>query len=241
MSTALRSLMGGRWIEGTGKPDILVNPVNGTALAHASSQGLNLAAGLQQARSASAALRHLGYAGRAALLAKTAEVLTQHRARYFEIALLNSGSPEPDASIDIDGSLFTLKYFARAGAALGNANYLAEGDKLQLSEDGSFAATHIDVPVRGAAVHINAFNFPAWGLREKAAPTLLSGVAVVAKPATATAWLTCEMIKDVHEAGQKCTAIRRALVPRPLLPAARKALLARIAALSANGANRGTA
>jgi 3,4-dehydroadipyl-CoA semialdehyde dehydrogenase len=193
--------MGGRWIDGTGKPDILVNPVNGTAVAHASSQGLDLAAGLRQARAASIALRQLGYTGRAALLGKTADVLTRHRVRYFEIALQNSGSPESDAGIDIDGALFTMKYFARAGTALGNANYLANGDMLQLSKDGSFDATHIAVPVRGAAIHINAFNFPAWGLWEKAAPTLLSGVAVVAKPATTTAWLTYEMIKDVHEAG----------------------------------------
>ena len=200
MTIELRSLLGGQWVAGGGQPDLLVNPTDSSPLAHASTQGLDLGEGLRQARAASSTLRSLGYAARAALLGKTAEVLAQSRARYFEIALRNSGSTEADAGIDIDGALFTLKFFARVGAALGSASYLAERDRLSLSKDGAFDATHIAVPVRGAAIHINAFNFPAWGLWEKAAPTLLSGVPLVAKPATATAWLAHEMIKDVHAA-----------------------------------------
>lgn len=198
----LQNYVCGRWTEGRGTGVALCDPVLGTEIERASTEGIDFAAALAHARnSGGPALRALCYAERAALLGMVADVLSANRPAYFEIALANSGSPESDASIDIDGAIFTLKYFARSGAALGSARYLKDGERERLAKDEAFQSLHIAQPLRGAAILINAFNFPAWGLWEKAAPALLSGVPVLAKPATATAWLTQRMVEDVVKAG----------------------------------------
>lgn len=192
----------GRWTAGSGPGQALRDPVLGTELARASTEGLDYRAALEHARrTGGPALRSLGFSARAGLLKQIAEVLTAHRDEYFAIALANSGSNQADAAYDIDGALFTLKYFARLGAALGEGRHLRDGDPVRLGKDDSFLGLHLGVPVRGVAVFINAFNFPAWGLWEKAAPALLSGVPVFVKPATATAWLTQRMVEDVVKAG----------------------------------------
>jgi 3,4-dehydroadipyl-CoA semialdehyde dehydrogenase len=198
----LPNYVSGRWQSGNGEGQALIDPVLGVELARVSSEGVDLAQALAYARQVGrAGLQALSYGARADLLAKIAEVLTANRAAYCEIALANSGSPAADASIDIDGATFTLKYYAGAGAALGAAHYLKDGGLVRLGKDESFQALHLQVPLRGVAVLINAFNFPAWGLWEKAAPALLSGVPVLVKPATATCWLTQRMVHDVVAAG----------------------------------------
>jgi 3,4-dehydroadipyl-CoA semialdehyde dehydrogenase len=198
----LLNYVGGRWIAGDGDGVALIDPVLGTELCRASTEGIDYAAAFEYARThGNAALRALTFAERATLLSKIAEVLTVNRAAYYEIALANSGSTEADSAFDIDGSIFTLKYYARAAAALGTARFLVDGGLTSLSKDQTFQSLHIAVPVRGVAILINAFNFPAWGLWEKAAPALLSGVPVFVKPATATAWLTQRMVEDVVKAG----------------------------------------
>ena len=137
----------------------------------------------------------------AGLLGRIADVLASRRDRWFEIARINSGNTKDDAAIDIDGAIGTLKYFARLGAGLDESRILVEGQPARLSRDPNFQATHIGVPVKGVSVHINAYNFPAWGLWEKASVSLLAGVPVFAKPATATAWLAQEMVQCVIESG----------------------------------------
>src|SRR6185369_678861 len=106
-----------------------------------------------------------------------------------------------DSAIDIDGSIYTLSTYAKLASVLGDRRFLLDGEVDKLAKDGSFQAQHLLVPARGLALFINAFNFPAWGLWEKAAPAILSGVPVIAKPATATAWLAQRMVKDVIDAG----------------------------------------
>jgi 3,4-dehydroadipyl-CoA semialdehyde dehydrogenase len=101
----------------------------------------------------------------------------------------------------VDGSIGTLKYFAKIGAKLGEAHLLRDGSPMRLARDQNFQGLHVGVPLDAVAVHINAFNFPAWGLWEKAAVSLLAGVPVVSKPATSTAWLAQEMVHAVVEAG----------------------------------------
>lgn len=198
----LLNYVSGRWVPGEGSGQELVDPVLGTELARASTSGIDFAAALDYARTqGNPALRTLTFAERAALLAKIVEVLSANRAAYSEISLANSGSTEADTSFDVDGALFTLKYYARAGSALGDARFLLDGGSVPLSKDKTFQSLHIQVPIRGVAILINAFNFPAWGLWEKAAPALLSGVPVFVKPATATAWLTQRMVEDVTKAG----------------------------------------
>ena len=198
----LQNYVGGKWVTGAGAGHALIDPVLGHELAHASSVGIDLDAALKYSRQVGgSALRALGYADRAALLGKIAETLSANRDAYYQIALENSGSPKSDAAIDIDGAIFTLKYYARAAAALGTARYLVDGDLVRLGRDDSFQSLHVGVPMRGVAVMINAFNFPSWGLWEKAAPALLSGMPIFAKPATATCLLTQRMVQDVVAAG----------------------------------------
>lgn len=192
----------GQWRTGAGEGEPLFDPVLGDELVRVSSEGIDLAAALDYGRKTGGpALRALSYAARAELLGEIAEVLAANRAAYYQIALANSGSPQSDAAIDIDGAIYTLRHYARAGAALGNAHTLKDSEAIGLSKDGSFRALHLQVPLRGVAVLINAFNFPAWGLWEKAASALLSGVPVLAKPATATCWLAQRMVQDVAAAG----------------------------------------
>src|SRR5712692_11400091 len=124
----LRSYLGGKWQAGAGRGTALVNPTDGTTLAWASSAGLDLGAGLDHARRVGGpSLRTLGYAQRAELLGKIADLLTAQRERWYEIARRNSGNTKADATIDIEGSIGTLKYFSRLGAKLGDARMLADG------------------------------------------------------------------------------------------------------------------
>ena len=198
----LKSYVAGKWESGNGSGATLVNPSTGKALASASANGLDLEKAFNYARKVGGPeLRKMGYGQRAELLGKIADVLASQRERWFQIARDNSGNTKADAAIDIDGSIGTLKYFARAGAKLGNENVLADGTAMRLARDANFQGLHIGVPVHGLALHINAFNFPGWGLWEKAAVSLLAGVPVVSKPATATAWLAQEMVSAVINAG----------------------------------------
>lgn len=194
----LENFLAGQWAAGNGPGATLRDPLSGAALARADSAGLDLAAGFEWARRhGGQALRALTYADRAALLARVAEVLQANRDKYFDIAMRNSGTVRQDSSIDIDGGIYTLSYYARLGARLSGQAMMADGEPVALARDNAYAVQHISTPARGLALLINAFNFPSWGLWEKAAPALLSGVPIVVKPATATAWLAREMVADV--------------------------------------------
>lgn len=198
----LQSFLAGRWQDGAGDGTVLRDPVNGEELARASADGLDVDEALSYAREKGGpALRALTFAERAGLIADVAATLVANRDKYGEIALKNSGNTAADAAMDIDGGIGTLKYYAGLGRRLGETRLLAEDGSDQLTRDENFRAAHIWTPVRGVAVHINAFNFPSWGLWEKAAVSLLSGVPFLAKPATATAWLAAEMVRDVVDAG----------------------------------------
>jgi 3,4-dehydroadipyl-CoA semialdehyde dehydrogenase len=198
----LANYLSGQWVEGDGQGIELKDPVTAVTLARVSSEGVDLFAGLQFAREqGNTGLQKFSYQQRAEKLAEIAEVLIKHRQDYYDIALKNSGSTLADAAFDIDGAIFTLKSFSRAGKSLGQNYHLIDGGQVALSKAGEFQGQHFMQPLSGAAVLINAFNFPAWGLWEKAAPALLSGVPVVVKPATPTAWLTQRMVADVVEAG----------------------------------------
>ncbi len=197
----LNNFVGGEWVEGAGAGDALVDPTTGEELARASSQGIDSGAALRFARTnGGPALRQRSYGERAEMLAKIGDVLTANRDEYFRISQLNSGATQADAAFDVDGAIYTVKYYAKIGKALADGKMLKEGAVLPLSKTGVFAAQHFLMPAKGAAVFINAFNFPAWGFCEKAGPALLSGVPIVVKPATATSWLTQRMVEDIVKA-----------------------------------------
>ena len=194
--------LAGRWQAGRGEGTPLFDPVLGDELVRVSAEGLDLAEGFAFARrTGGAALRALTYGQRAALLQQVGQVLQAHRADYEAISIANSGTVKADTAVDVDGAIFTLGQYARWGAALGDATHLRDGDAVKLGKEPLFQSQHVQLPTPGVALFINAFNFPAWGLWEKAAPALLSGVPVIVKPATATAWLTQRMVKDVIDAG----------------------------------------
>jgi 3,4-dehydroadipyl-CoA semialdehyde dehydrogenase len=202
MSPLLSNHLSGHWQAGTGAGTPLFDPVLGTELARVDATGLDLAAGFAFAREqGGAALRALTYRERAGLLAAVGKVLQANRDAYYEIATANSGTVKNDSAVDIDGGLFTLGHYARLGEGLGDRRHLLDGEPARLGKDPLFQSQHLLVPTRGVALFINAFNFPSWGLWEKAAPALLSGVPVIVKPATATAWLTQRMVQDVVDAG----------------------------------------
>ena len=198
----LQSYLGGKWQSGAEQGAALVNATTGETVAWASSKGLDLKAALAHSRNVGGPeLRKLSYGQRAELLGKIADALAARRDEWFEIARKNSGNTKADASIDVDGSIGTLKYFAKIGSKLGDTHLLRDGGAMRLARDANFQGLHVGVPLDGVAVHINAFNFPAWGLWEKAAVSLLAGVPVFAKPATSTAWLAQEMVSAVIDAG----------------------------------------
>jgi len=198
----LANYFGGQWQAGRAEGTSLFDPVEGHALVRVDRTGLDLQAGFEfSRRHAAPALRALSYRQRAAMLAAAASLLQARRDDYYDIATANSGTVKNDSAVDIDGGIYTLSSYAKLGEKLGDQHILMDGDMTALGKDPLFQSQHILSPTRGLALLINAFNFPSWGLWEKAAPALLSGVPVVVKPATSTAWLTQRMVKDVVDAG----------------------------------------
>ncbi len=202
MTQKLPNFLAGQWQTGTGAGTPLFDPILGTELVNVDATGLDLAAGFAFAREqGGAALRALTYRQRSGMLAAAVKVLQANREPYYDIATANSGTVKNDTAVDVDGGVFTLGTYAKLGESLGDRRFMLDGEAARLGKDPLFQSQHVLTPTRGVALFINAFNFPSWGLWEKAAPALLSGVPVIIKPATATAWLTQRMVKDVVDAG----------------------------------------
>jgi 3,4-dehydroadipyl-CoA semialdehyde dehydrogenase len=198
----LSNYLAGRAQHGTGPGAPLFDPLLGHELVRVDASGLNLAEGFAFAREkAGPALRAMSYGQRASLLEAIANVLQARRDDYYGISTANSGTVRNDTAVDVDGGIYTLATYAKLGRTLGERHHLVDGEMVRLGKDPAFQSQHLLVPTRGVALFINAFNFPSWGLWEKAAPALLAGVPVVVKPATATAWLTQRMVHDVVQAG----------------------------------------
>jgi oxepin-CoA hydrolase/3-oxo-5,6-dehydrosuberyl-CoA semialdehyde dehydrogenase len=196
----LSSYLGGRWIEGSGALQTLVNPATEEPLAQAGSDGLDLAGALEHARrKGGPALRALSFAERGALLRDMSKALQAHRDELLDLAVANGGNTRSDAKFDVDGAIFTLQTYAELGEKLGAAKLLVDGEGVQLGRSPRFHGQHVCVPRHGVAVHINAFNFPAWGLTEKAASALLAGMPVLSKPATSSAMVAHRLMEILVE------------------------------------------
>jgi len=184
----LKSYLEGEWKAGTGKKAVLSNPTTGEAVAETSTEGLDFASAIAYARDVGGpTLRKMTFAERGALLKAMSKVLHDVRDELIEASIINAGTTRSDSKFDIDGATGTLAYYAGLGEKLGDRTYLVEGEGEQLTRSPRFWGHHVRVPRRGVAVHVNAFNFPAWGLAEKAACALLAGMPIVTKPATSTA------------------------------------------------------
>jgi oxepin-CoA hydrolase/3-oxo-5,6-dehydrosuberyl-CoA semialdehyde dehydrogenase len=186
----------GRWQRGTGALATLVNPTTGAPLALAGTGGVDMRAALAHARDVGGpALRRLSFAQRGALLMAASKALHAQRDALLDLAIANGGNTRKDAKFDVDGAIGTLAAYAEWGQQLGDAHALLDGEGLQLGRSARLWGQHVRLPRRGAAVLVNAFNFPAWGLAEKAACAWLAGMPVVAKPATATALVAERVVR----------------------------------------------
>jgi 3,4-dehydroadipyl-CoA semialdehyde dehydrogenase len=184
----IRSYVQGGWVEGEGEGVRLLNPATEEVLATASTRGVDLGAALAHARTVgSKCLRQLGFVERGRLLKGLAGVLREHRDELLELAMRNGGNTKADAKFDVDGASGSLLFYAGLGATLGGGDVLAAGEGVALSRSTPLWGQHVWLPLRGAAVLINAYNFPAWGVAEKLACAFLAGMPVVVKPATQTA------------------------------------------------------
>jgi oxepin-CoA hydrolase/3-oxo-5,6-dehydrosuberyl-CoA semialdehyde dehydrogenase len=197
----LRSHLGGRWVEGTQNEDVLVNPATEEPLARVMTGGFDLLAALQHARARGGpALRAMTFAERGQMLKAMADVLQGRRDELLDLAVANGGNTRSDAKFDVDGATFTLSAYAELARSLGDARFLVDGEGVQLARSPRFHGQHLAVPRAGVAVHINAFNFPAWGLAEKAATALLAGMPVLSKPATSSAMVAHRVMEALVEA-----------------------------------------
>jgi len=196
----LRSYLGGQWVAGNGSPQTLLNPATEEPLANASSGGLDLRGALEHARARGGpALRALTFAERGALLKAMADAMQGERDRLIELGIANGGNTRSDAKFDVDGAIGTLLEYSEISKALGARKFLVDGEGIQLGRSARFHGQHISVPRQGVAVHINAFNFPAWGFAEKAAVALLVGMPVLAKPATSSAMVAHRIMEILAE------------------------------------------
>ena len=196
----LESYVSGRWHLARGQGVALRDASTGDLVAEASSAGIDFREVLTYARSRGGpALRLMTFHERAALLKALAKRLLDFKAEFYELSYL-TGATKDDSWIDIDGGIGTVFAFASKGAReLPNSKVYLDGAVEPLSKSGAFVGQHVYVSREGAAVHINAFNFPVWGMLEKLAPAILAGVPVIVKPATATAYLTERVVRRIME------------------------------------------
>jgi oxepin-CoA hydrolase/3-oxo-5,6-dehydrosuberyl-CoA semialdehyde dehydrogenase len=198
----LRSHAAGTWHEARTGFVPLLNPSTEEQIARASSEGLDFGAILAYARERGGpALRALGFAQRGQLLKDASKALRERRAELLELSRINTGTTAADGSFDIDGATGALAYYAALSRTLGDHPFVIDGDAVQIGRSDAFCAQHVLVPRGGAAVLINAFNFPAWGFAEKAACAILAGMPVIVKPATATALVAERCVEILIEAG----------------------------------------
>ena len=202
MTITLQNLALDRWVEASSGLADIPSAVDGRVVARASSAGLDFAAMARHAREiGGAALRKLTFHQRADKLKALAAYVSERKETLYQLAG-DTGATRRDSAIDIEGGLGTLSAYASRGRRdLPAAKFVVEGEVEGLSKGGTFVGQHILSPLHGVAVHINAFNFPCWGLLEKFAPAFLAGVPVIAKPATATAYVTEALVRLMHESG----------------------------------------
>ncbi len=191
-----------QWVEGTGKSTDLYHAVTGEQVAEASSGGLDFKAMAEHARAVGGpALRRMTFHQRARMLKALAQYLTERKAQFYTVSEA-TGATKGDHWIDIDGGIGTLfAYASRGRRDFPDEPYYIDGPAEPLSKGGTFIGRHVCVPLEGVAVHINAFNFPVWGMLEKVAVALLAGVPCIVKPATITSFLTEAVFREMIASG----------------------------------------
>jgi len=196
----LESYITGNWIAGTGEGVPMHDAITGEIVALSDTTGFDLGEVLQYGRKKGEALRKMTFQERGVMLKKLAFYLIKKKQHFYDISY-RTGATKVDSWIDIEGGFGNLFANASLRKLFPNQPYHVEGDSIDLSRGGRFMAHHILVPKRGVAIHINAFNFPVWGMLEKCAVNWMAGVPAIVKPATNTSFLTEAVVREIIASG----------------------------------------
>src|SRR6476660_663343 len=198
----LENFVRGEWVAGDGRATDLFHAVTGAKVAEATTAGIDFKAMVDYAtRVGGPALRKMTFHERALMLKAMAQYLMARKDEFYVVSAA-TGATKTDSWVDIEGGIGTFfAYASRGRREFPNETFYIDGPTEMLSKGGSFVGRHICVPMEGVAVHINAFNFPVWGMLEKLATTLLAGMPAIVKPATVTSYLTEVVFRAMIESG----------------------------------------
>ncbi len=193
----LNNYIKGEWITGDGEGQLLFDAVTGTPIAAATTKGIDFKGVLDFARTVgNPALRKMSFQQRGRMLRALALHLLAHKDKFYKISY-KTGATKVDSWIDIEGGIGNLFSNASLRRKLPDDFFCLDGDPISLSKQNTFMAHHLLVPKEGVAIHINAYNFPVWGMLEKIAVNLLAGIPAVVKPATVTSYVTEAVVKEI--------------------------------------------
>jgi len=191
----------GRWIEGNGDLQILADAVTGVPVYEAGTRGLDFNDIIQYGRTVgNPALRKMSFHERGRMLKALALHLQKHLEKFYQISF-QTGATRSDSWIDLEGGIGNLFSYASLRRKFPDQPFCIDGDPIALGKNHTFMAQHILVPKEGVAIHINAYNFPVWGMLEKIAVNLLAGMPAIVKPATCTSFLTEAVVREIHASG----------------------------------------
>ncbi|MHB8260342.1 MAG: phenylacetic acid degradation bifunctional protein PaaZ [Bacteroidia bacterium] len=187
----------GQWIAGADKGQELFNAITGDLVATTSSKGLDFAKMCEYARTVGGPkLRKMTFQERGLMLKALALHLQNKKEDFYKVSWA-TGATRADSWVDIEGGIGNLFAYASLRRQFPNETYCFDGDVAKLSKNNTFIGHHICVPKEGVAIHINAFNFPVWGMLEKVAVNWLAGMPAIVKPATVTSFLTEAVVKEI--------------------------------------------
>ncbi len=199
---SVSSFVAGQWIPADDSARPIESAITGEVIARAGSTSVDVSGMLDHAHNVGGpALRALTFHDRARMLKALALHLSEHKQVLYDLSF-ETGGTQSDHMIDVDGGIGTMFVFASKGRReMPDSKIYIDGDVEQFGRKGTFVGQHVCTPLHGVAVHINAFNFPVWGMLEKLAPTLLAGVPAIVKPATATSYVTEACVRLMLESG----------------------------------------
>jgi oxepin-CoA hydrolase/3-oxo-5,6-dehydrosuberyl-CoA semialdehyde dehydrogenase len=197
----LQNYITGKWITGDGDGQPLYDAVNGELIATATTKGLDFAAMLDYGRKiGNTALRKMTFHERGRMLRALAMHLMEKKEKFYKVSY-HTGATKADSWIDIEGGIGNLFSNASLRRKFPDLAYCTDGEPIVLGKAGTFMGHHLLVPKEGIAIHINAFNFPVWGMLEKCAVNWLAGMPAIVKPATITSYLTEVVVKEIIASG----------------------------------------
>ncbi len=193
----LENYITGKWITGDGQGQALLDAVTGDTIAAVTTKGLDFGSVLQYGREVgNTSLRKMTFHERGRMLKALAGYLMERKEKFYQVSY-HTGATKADSWIDIEGGIGNLFSNASLRRKFPDLPYCTDGEAIGLSKAGNFMGHHLLVPKEGVAIHINAYNFPVWGMLEKCAVNWLAGVPAVVKPASITCYLTEAVVREI--------------------------------------------